>query len=171
MQSSDNFLFTYLKSNGDFRGPNLGMSTSLPKGIFTVMADMNYSARNTNCELCVLTRAPPCSLNATNSYVPQDQAGLIHFLGGPDRYVQRLDFLHESGLLDIGNEPSFLVVYLYHYAGRPGLSATRARSYVPSAFNASHSGLPGNDDSGAMNGLIPWRILKLYADVMEGVRS
>ena len=97
-----------------------------------------------------MRRVTACSLTTTHSYVPQDQAGLIHLLGGPDRYVHRLNFLHDSGLLDIGNEPSFLVVYLYHYAGRPGLSATRARSYIPSAFNASHSGLPGNDDSGAM---------------------
>ncbi|KAK3048642.1 hypothetical protein LTR09_009951 [Extremus antarcticus] len=82
-------------------------------------------------------------------FVPQDQARLIATVGGKANFIRRLDFLHESGLLDISNEPSELVVYQYHYAGRPGLSAKRIHSYIPSAFNDSINGLPGNDDSGA----------------------
>lgn len=41
-------------------------------------------------------------------YVPQDMATLVRTLGGPDTFVRRLDYLHTSGLLDIGNEPSEL---------------------------------------------------------------
>ena len=67
--------------------------------------------------------------------MPQDIASLIHFLGGPEAFVSRLDFLHSSGLTDIGNEPSFLTVFMYHYAGRPALSSLRAHSYIPSQFN------------------------------------
>ena len=93
-------------------------------------------------------------------YVPHDEATLISSLGGPERFVQRLDYLHESGLLDIGNEPSELTVCQYHYAGRPGRSACRIHTYIPSVFNASVAGLPGNDDSGsfltfALSGLFP----------------
>ena len=77
-------------------------------------------------------------------------AGNIELLGGPDRFISRLDYYFESGLADISNEPSFLTVYAYHYAGRPALSSKRAHSFVPAYFNATIDGLPGNDDSGAM---------------------
>ncbi len=42
----------------------------------------------------------------------------------------------------LSNEPVFLTVYLYHYAGRPALSAQRIHTYVPSAFNDTAAGLP-----------------------------
>ena len=95
-------------------------------------------------------------------YVPQDMASLIQLLGGPERFVDRLDYLHSAGLLDIGNEPSFLTVYQYHYAGRPALSSIRAHSYIPSAFNSTHGGLPGNDDSGAMGSFAVWSMSGLF---------
>lgn len=71
-------------------------------------------------------------------------------LGGPSTFVRRLQYFHSSGLLYIGDEQGFLMVYLYHYAGRPGLSAKQAHYYIPSQFNTSINGIPGNDDSGAM---------------------
>ena len=49
-----------------------------------------------------------------SSFVPHDLSSLIALLGGPETFVQRLDYLHESGLQDIANEPSFLNTYLYH---------------------------------------------------------
>lgn len=39
-------------------------------------------------------------------FVPHDFAKLIALVGGPDQFVKRLDFFHETpGLADIGNEP------------------------------------------------------------------
>lgn len=95
-------------------------------------------------------------------FVPQDQASLIRLLGGPDEFVRRLDFLHETGLLDIGNEPSELTCFQYHYAGRPGLSAKRLHTYIPTAFNDSWNGLPGNDDSGAQGSFIAFAMSGLF---------
>ena len=86
----------------------------------------------------------------TRSFVPHDMAGNIKLLGGPDQFISRLDYFFSSGLADISNEPVFLTVFAYHYAGRPALSTKRAHSYVPAYFNATTTGLPGNDDSGAM---------------------
>ena len=83
-------------------------------------------------------------------FVPQDMASLIETLGGNDKFVKRLDFLHESGLLYMGDEQAFLTVYQYHHAGRPGKSSQRIHTYIPSQFNTSINGIPGNDDSGAM---------------------
>ena len=83
-------------------------------------------------------------------FAPADMAALITMLGGPSTFVQRLDYLHESGLLYIGDEQAFLTVYQYHHAGRPGKSAKRIHTYIPSQFNDTLVGIPGNDDSGAM---------------------
>ncbi|KAJ5204282.1 uncharacterized protein N7498_005161 [Penicillium cinerascens] len=102
-------------------------------------------------------------------YVPHDIAKLIKFVGGSDEFVARLDYFHESGLADIGNEPVFLTVYEYHYAGRPGLSARRAHSYIPSSFNATNGGLPGNDDSGAMGSFLAWSMIGLFPNPGQNV--
>ena len=75
-------------------------------------------------------------------------ASLISLFGGPSAFVSRLNYLHESGLNYIGNEPSFLTVFQYHYGGRPGLSSYRSHTYIPSYFSTNTSGIPGNDDSG-----------------------
>ncbi|KAH1544825.1 hypothetical protein KXV92_009686 [Aspergillus fumigatus] len=96
-------------------------------------------------------------------------ATLIHLLGGPDTFISRLDFFHTSGLADIGNEPVFLTVFQYHYAGRPALSAARAHTYIPSAFNASTAGLPGNDDSGAMGAFTVFTMMGLFPNPGQNV--
>ena len=75
-------------------------------------------------------------------------ASLVSLMGGPESFVSRLNYLHESGLNYIGNEPSFLTVFQYHYAGRPALSSYRSHTYIPAYFSTNTSGLPGNDDSG-----------------------
>jgi putative alpha-1,2-mannosidase len=80
--------------------------------------------------------------NSPTSFVPHDIARIIELMGGPDNFMKRLDYFHTSGLADISNEPVFLTVFLYHYAGRPGLSARRAHSYIPSSFNDSTSTFP-----------------------------
>ncbi|KAJ5902241.1 hypothetical protein N7495_002769 [Penicillium taxi] len=102
-------------------------------------------------------------------YVPHDMASLIKLLGGSDSFVKRLDYFHESGLADISNEPVFLTVYEYHYAGRPALSAKRAHSYIPTSFNSSYDGLPGNDDSGAMGSFLAWSMMGLFPNPGQNV--
>ncbi|KAK3945635.1 glycosyl hydrolase family 92-domain-containing protein [Diplogelasinospora grovesii] len=79
-------------------------------------------------------------------FVPQDMAALIRLMGGPDAFVERLTFFHTSGIAYMGNEQAFLPVFQFHYAGRPGLSSFWAHQYIPSLFNATVNGIPGNDD-------------------------
>ncbi|ROV89359.1 hypothetical protein VPNG_10130 [Cytospora leucostoma] len=88
-------------------------------------------------------------------YVPQDMASLIGAMGGKKLFTQRLNYFHESGIIYMGNEQSFLPVFQFHYAGRPGLSSYWAHQYIPSLFNTTFGGIPGNDDSamGAFSGL------------------
>ncbi|KAI9727482.1 MAG: hypothetical protein M1828_006424 [Chrysothrix sp. TS-e1954] len=102
-------------------------------------------------------------------FVPGDMASLIVELGGPSTFVPRLNYLHDSGLLYIGDEQAFLPVYLYHYAGRPGLSANRSHSYIPSQFNTSLAGIPGNDDSGAMGSFAALSMMGLFPNPGQDV--
>ncbi|KAF2192013.1 glycoside hydrolase family 92 protein [Zopfia rhizophila CBS 207.26] len=102
-------------------------------------------------------------------FVPGDMATLVKTLGGPDTFVKRLDFLHESGVLYIGDEQGFLKVFLYHYAGRPALSATRAHFYIPSQFNDSINGIPGNDDSGAMGSFEALTMMGIFPNAGQDV--
>jgi len=95
-------------------------------------------------------------------YVPQDHASLIIALGGPDAFVRRLDYLHHSGLLYIGDEQAFFPVFQYHYAGRPGRSTDTAHLYIPRDFNDGFGGIPGNDDSGAMGSFAVLSMMGLF---------
>lgn len=102
-------------------------------------------------------------------YVPHDMNTLISTLGGPTSFVNRLDYFHTSGLLYIGDEQGFLPVYLYHYAGRPGKSAERIHYYVPSQFNTSSNGIPGNDDSGAMGSFVALSMMGMFPNPGQDV--
>ncbi|CAK7216495.1 hypothetical protein SBRCBS47491_002849 [Sporothrix bragantina] len=79
-------------------------------------------------------------------YAPQDMRTLVQLMGGPAEFTRRLHYFHESGIAYMGNEQTFLPVFQFHYAGRPGLSSYWAHRYIPSLFNATVNGIPGNDD-------------------------
>ncbi|UKZ81005.1 hypothetical protein TrVFT333_008772 [Trichoderma virens FT-333] len=115
---------------------------------------------------CSLTTNPSETFEASIwqylFYVPHSVSSLISLLGGDDAMISRLDFFHSSGLADISNEPVFFTVFLYHYTGRPGLSTERIHQYVPSDFNSSPGGLPGNDDSGAMGAFLVFSVMGLF---------
>ena len=83
--------------------------------------------------------------------------------------MRRLDFLHDAEITYIGNEPSFLTVFQYHYAGRPGLSAKRAHFYIPRYFSTAPGGLPGNDDSGAMGSFVAFAMMGLFPNPGQDV--
>ena len=87
-----------------------------------------------------------------STFVPQDVAGLIEKSGGSETFVRRLDaFFDVPGRYDVGNEPGFLAPYLYIWAGRPDKTDARVRQIIAASYHAGLSGLPGNDDSGAMS--------------------
>ncbi|KAJ6438156.1 ankyrin repeat domain-containing protein 52 [Purpureocillium lavendulum] len=102
-------------------------------------------------------------------FVPHAQADLINLYGGPDAFVRRLDYLHDHGITYIGNEPAFLTVFQYHYAGRPALSALRSHFYIPKFFEPTPPGLPGNDDSGAMGSFLAFSMMGLFPNPGQNV--
>ena len=102
-------------------------------------------------------------------YVPGDMAALVKKLGGRKSFVKRLDKLHDSGVLWIGDEQAFFTTFQYHYAGRPGLSSQRAHSYIPRLFNDTIAGLPGNDDGGSMGAFVIFSMLGVYPNPGQSV--
>ncbi|CAA9964125.1 Glycoside hydrolase family 92 protein [Pyrenophora teres f. maculata] len=122
---------------------------------------------------CSLTSNPSETFESSvweyTFFVPHDVGKLIELTGGDEAFIKRLDFFHTSGLADIGNEPVFLTVYMPHFAGRPALSAKRAHFYIPSSFNDTLSGLPGNDDSGAMASFAIFSMFGLFPNPGQNV--
>lgn len=101
--------------------------------------------------------------------MPHDTARLIELLGGREKFVERLDFLHDNYITYIGNEPSFLTVFQYHYAGRPAKSAERVHFYIPRFFHPTVGGLPGNDDSGTMGAFVAFSMMGLFPNAAQNV--
>lgn len=78
-------------------------------------------------------------------FVPQDMAALIEKMGGRKTFIERLNYWHEE-IAYMGNEPTFLTALQFHYAKRPDMSSYWIHRYIPSQFNTSINGIPGNDD-------------------------
>lgn len=101
-------------------------------------------------------------------YAPHDITELIRLCGGSRSFVQRLNLFFDKGLsgergfYDVANEPSFLTPCLYIAAGRHDLTAKRIRQIISKYYNTGRSGLPGNDDSGAMGTWYLFNALGLY---------
>jgi predicted alpha-1,2-mannosidase len=112
-------------------------------------------------------------------YVPQDTAGLIRAMGGPRRFVGKLDALFDSkvdpqsfaavedisGLIGYyahGNEPSHHIAYLYVYAGQPWRTQERLKQIVTTQYQPVPGGLSGNDDLGQMSAWLIFTSLGFY---------
>ena len=94
--------------------------------------------------------------------VPHDVPGLIALCGGKAAFRKRLDTFFQMKHYNVANEPSFLTPSLYHWVGRPDLSSERIQQIVTDCFDDSPTGLPGNDDSGAMSSWLLWHMMGLY---------
>lgn len=100
--------------------------------------------------------------------VPHDVPTLIGLCGGDSAFRRRLDIFFGNHHYNVGNEPSFLTPYLYHYIGRPDLSSRRVAQIVRENFFDTPDGLPGNDDSGAMSAWLLWAMLGKYPVAGQG---
>ncbi len=103
-------------------------------------------------------------------FVPQDVASLVQTMGGPETFVRRLDaFFDVPGRYDVGNEPGFLAPYLYIWAGRPDKTDERVRAIIAKSYHAGMSGLPGNDDSGAMSSWYAFGQIGIFPNAGQNV--
>lgn len=94
--------------------------------------------------------------------IPHDVAMLIQKSGGKEAFLKRLNTFFDRGFYNVGNEPSFLSPNLYHWIGRPDLSSYRIHQIIDKNYNSTRSGIPGNDDSGAMSSWLAFHMMGLY---------
>ncbi len=79
-----------------------------------------------------------------------DIPGMIRKMGGRERFLERLEYALDNNLIEFGNEPSFLTIWLFDFAGRVDRASYWAEK-LRSRFGPW--GVPGDDDSGAMGSL------------------
>lgn len=98
-----------------------------------------------------------------STYVPHDVQGLINRTDGDSGFVTWLDqFFQGAGNYDPGNEPDMLAPWLYIHAGRPDRTQSVVRDLLDKYYKPGRSGLPGNDDAGAMSSWFVWASMGLY---------
>ena len=102
-------------------------------------------------------------------FVPHDVKALIAACGGREAFVARLDTFFREGFFQVGNEPGFLTPLLYDYAGRPDRTAAAVVHLRNTYYNDTRSGLPGNDDSGAMSSLFVFHCLGFFPNAGQDV--
>jgi predicted alpha-1,2-mannosidase len=111
-------------------------------------------------------------------YVPQDVKKLVEKCGGKEAFERRLDtfFTHQVknkndglGIFQVTNEPGFLIPVLYNYIDKQEKSAALVRKILSTCYNTSRSGIPGNDDSGAMSSWYIFQSLGFYPNTGQDV--
>jgi predicted alpha-1,2-mannosidase len=102
-------------------------------------------------------------------YAPQDVRKLIALAGGNEMFVHRLDNIFYRQHFDVTNEPGFLIPVLYNWAGRPDSTAEAVSALLEKAFTDRRSGIPGNDDSGAMSSWFIFHSLGFYPNAGQDI--
>jgi predicted alpha-1,2-mannosidase len=102
-------------------------------------------------------------------YAPQDVHRLIELAGGNEMFVRRLDTMFYRQRFDMTNEPGFLIPMLYIWAGKPDHTAEAITELLDKYFSGRRSGLPGNDDAGAMSSWYIFQSLGFYPNAGQDI--
>jgi putative alpha-1,2-mannosidase len=80
-------------------------------------------------------------------FVPHNIPKVIELMGGKEKFCERLD----KTKIAAWNEPGFLALRAYYYAGRPDKAMPRIRETMKLWTEDGGVKYPGDDDSGAMS--------------------
>jgi predicted alpha-1,2-mannosidase len=114
--------------------------------------------------------------------VAQDFAGLFTLMGGIHQADTNLDQLFREplgrskyefqakfpdstsmvGQFSMGNEPSFVIPYIYNRLGAPWKTQKRVRMLLESFFTDTLQGIPGDEDGGGMSAFVVFSMLGFY---------
>jgi predicted alpha-1,2-mannosidase len=107
--------------------------------------------------------------------VPYNLKGLIDTIGGKnvaekrlDTLFKRLDASYEEDWFAAGNEPDFQVPWIYNWTNTPYKTSEVIHRIFNEIYNSTPSGLPGNDDLGAMGAWYVYASIGLYP-IIPGV--
>lgn len=93
-------------------------------------------------------------------YVPHDFERLIALMGGPQQFVERLEYGFKNRLFKSDNEPGFLTTFAFSHAGRPDLTSYWAHQLMQRGFDLT--GYPENEDTGAVGAWYVFAALGLF---------
>ncbi len=101
--------------------------------------------------------------------------GLIDKMGGNEKAIERLDHFFtktnagmSSEFAYMGNEPDEETPWVYDFAGAPAKTQAIVRRVQNELFTTLPSGIPGNDDAGALSSWYIFSALGIYP-VIPGV--
>jgi len=93
-------------------------------------------------------------------FVPHQFPTLVDLCGGKEEYALRLEHALKNDLIEYFNEPSFLAIPSFNYAGRPDLAEYWMHKLMHDGYTVK--GYPGNDDSGAMSSWFVFAAIGLF---------
>ncbi|CAM0141624.1 hypothetical protein VKS41_007573 [Umbelopsis sp. WA50703] len=83
--------------------------------------------------------------------VPHDFPGLISLFNSSEAFESKLDEYFKDGHNDQTNEPSHATPYAYLYTQNPSKTSDVIRDLLKTNYNATETGLGGNEDCGQMS--------------------
>lgn len=98
-------------------------------------------------------------------YVPHDIQGLAKLMGGPKKFVGKLQHVFDNGLYDPANEPDIAYPYLFSYfKGEEWRTQKTVRELLDKYYRATPDGIPGNEDCGTMSSWAIFSMMGFYPD-------
>jgi predicted alpha-1,2-mannosidase len=117
-----------------------------------------------------------------------DFAGLAELMGGTRAAEAKLDDLFRADLgrskyafqdvfpdstgmvgeFSMGNEPSFVIPYIYNHLGAPWKTQKRTRQLLDCWFTDTQLGMPGDEDGGGMSAFVVFSMMGFFP-VVPGV--
>lgn len=98
-------------------------------------------------------------------FVPHDIKGLSKLMGGEQKFVSKLQGIFDQGNYDPANEPDIAYAYLFTYFPKEAWRTQRlVKELLEKYYHNSPSGIPGNDDTGAMSAWAIYSMLGFYPD-------
>jgi predicted alpha-1,2-mannosidase len=114
--------------------------------------------------------------------VAHDFAGLAELMGGTAKAEANLDQLFReplgrskyefqaklpdstsmAGQFSMGNEPSFVIPYVYNRLGAPWKTQKRVRMLIQSFYTDTLQGIPGDEDGGGMSAFVVFSMMGFY---------
>lgn len=96
-------------------------------------------------------------------FVPHDIAGLANLFGGKEFFIDKLTQCFDRRYFTINNEPDIAYPYLFTYfPGEEYRTQQIVRRIMAEDFGTAPSGLPGNDDAGAISAWFVFSALGFY---------
>lgn len=98
-------------------------------------------------------------------FVPHDIEGLIKYMGGKQRFVDKLQWVFDNGHYDPTNEPDIAYPYLFsRIKGEEWRTQQLVKRLIDENYTTSPDGLPGNDDTGTMSTWAVFSMMGIYPD-------